>query len=257
MSLTPQDIQSKQFHVRFRGFDVEEVDGFLEQVAENLLMVVEENKTLTLKVSALETDLEKLKKEEHSFKNAMISAQSVADGMLKKSREEADYLLSKTREDIENLKDEALKEITELEYQVDTLRGTQGNLQKDLREVINQYLAMIDNPSAAIDAADDAYPEDDAVLPTSSALAEDTVDLSDLYEKIDLPAEHPASAEFSQTIDNGDDNIAGDQSDTDEKHSLDMTEKDSAAGETLIPDLDDEIMFTLEDPLDDIKVRES
>ena len=36
MTITPQDIQSKQFHVRMRGFDVDEVDKFLEKVAEEM-----------------------------------------------------------------------------------------------------------------------------------------------------------------------------------------------------------------------------
>ena len=34
MKLTPLDIQQQQFKVRFRGFDVREVDRFLEQAAD-------------------------------------------------------------------------------------------------------------------------------------------------------------------------------------------------------------------------------
>ena len=34
MKLTPLDIQQQQFKVRFRGFDVREVDRFLEQTAD-------------------------------------------------------------------------------------------------------------------------------------------------------------------------------------------------------------------------------
>ena len=33
MTLTPLDIQEQQFRVKFRGFDVAEVDTFLERVA--------------------------------------------------------------------------------------------------------------------------------------------------------------------------------------------------------------------------------
>ena len=58
MILTPQDIQSQQFHVRFRGFDVEEVDTFLERVSEDLLTLMQENKQLKAKVEALTGDVE-------------------------------------------------------------------------------------------------------------------------------------------------------------------------------------------------------
>ncbi|MFC1827821.1 DivIVA domain-containing protein, partial [Thermodesulfobacteriota bacterium] len=35
MKITLQDIIEKEFRVKFRGFDIVEVDTFLEEVAEN------------------------------------------------------------------------------------------------------------------------------------------------------------------------------------------------------------------------------
>lgn len=287
MSLTPQDIQAKQFHVRFRGFDVEEVDGFLEQIAENFLMVIEENKAIKLQADNCKQELERLKKEEHSFKNALISAQNVADQMVRKSREEADYILSQAHEEVKRLKDGALREITELEYQVDQLRGTQGELQKDLRAVIDDYLDMIDNTASTLVAEDeefdepensgmivtsdlceeDEYPEGEDELTTSSELSEDVddagmaastalsdanVDLSDLYEKIELPSEHPAAQDLTGVEDKND--IDNDEETVEfesESPAIDLNINESS-----IPDLDDEIMFTLEDPLDEVKIDE-
>ena len=46
MSLTAEDIQTQQFHVRFRGFDVDEVDAFLERVAENFVLLKDEKRQL-------------------------------------------------------------------------------------------------------------------------------------------------------------------------------------------------------------------
>nr|MBF0221751.1 DivIVA domain-containing protein [Desulfobulbaceae bacterium] len=280
MSLTPQDIQAKQFHVRFRGFDVEEVDGFLEQIAENFLMVIEENKAIKLQADTCRQELDKLKKEEHSFKNALISAQNISDQMVRKSREEADYILSQAHEEVKRLKDEALKEITELEYRVDQLRGTQGELENDLRAVIDDYLDMIDNSSSTRIGGDNAhddtderemsisselYGESDDQLTTSSALtvdSEDTgmaastalsdadVDLSDLYEKIELPSAHPADHDIPEAENDSDDDEVTVQFES-ETSLIDMN-----IAEGSIPDLDDEIMFTLEDPLDEVKIEE-
>ena len=36
MSLTPQDIQQQKFKTKFRGYDVNEVDGFLAEVADRM-----------------------------------------------------------------------------------------------------------------------------------------------------------------------------------------------------------------------------
>lgn len=58
MKITPQDIIEKEFRVKFRGFDMAEVDTFLEEVAENFLKLTEENIRLNEKVLALQEDME-------------------------------------------------------------------------------------------------------------------------------------------------------------------------------------------------------
>jgi len=42
MSITPNDILDKQFSVSFRGYNREEVDKFLEAVAQSLTSVIKE-----------------------------------------------------------------------------------------------------------------------------------------------------------------------------------------------------------------------
>jgi cell division initiation protein len=56
MSLTPLDVQQQQFRVRFRGFDVREVDRFLEQVAEGLAGLQNESKNLKEEVRRLKLE---------------------------------------------------------------------------------------------------------------------------------------------------------------------------------------------------------
>lgn len=58
MKITPQDIIDKEFRVKFRGFDMSEVDTFLEEVAENFLKLTEENTRLNEKIIALQQDME-------------------------------------------------------------------------------------------------------------------------------------------------------------------------------------------------------
>ncbi|MDX1775390.1 MAG: DivIVA domain-containing protein [Desulfobulbales bacterium] len=58
MKMTLQDIIDKEFKVKFRGFDMAEVDAFLEEVAENFFKLAEENTLLNEKMAALQQDLE-------------------------------------------------------------------------------------------------------------------------------------------------------------------------------------------------------
>ena len=54
MAITPEDIQHQEFQVRLRGFDMDEVDTFLEQVAEELYHLRRENDQLRELIRALE-----------------------------------------------------------------------------------------------------------------------------------------------------------------------------------------------------------
>ena len=46
MRITPLDIQQKQFATRLRGFDMEEVDSFLELIREEMEELLRENANL-------------------------------------------------------------------------------------------------------------------------------------------------------------------------------------------------------------------
>ena len=55
MRISPLDIRQQQFSVRwFRGFDIHEVDAFLDDVAEDYETVLKENAQLKEQVATFE-----------------------------------------------------------------------------------------------------------------------------------------------------------------------------------------------------------
>ena len=58
MNITPHDIIDKEFRVKFRGFDMVEVDTFLEEVAEFFFKLNEENTRLNEKVLTLQENMD-------------------------------------------------------------------------------------------------------------------------------------------------------------------------------------------------------
>lgn len=55
--ITPLDIQQQQFRTRFRGFDVHEVDTFLEQMAESFESMQAETEGCMEKIQRLEHEI--------------------------------------------------------------------------------------------------------------------------------------------------------------------------------------------------------
>lgn len=185
MPLTPQDIQEKAFSVKYlRGFDIEEVDLFLEEVAENLYVLIQENKRLSEQVKLLERNNQEFREQEKALRDAVLSARRVADGIIAQSRQEAANILDRARETLNQSSDGQAAE-----KEIEALVG----LKTELRATLKQYLRRLDEPVAA----HEPEPASFSSLPVSGPKPrqEDPDDLSDLYQKIKLPPEpEPAPA---------------------------------------------------------------
>ncbi|MBA3014136.1 MAG: DivIVA domain-containing protein [Proteobacteria bacterium] len=246
MTLTPEDIQSKQFHVRFRGFDVEEVDGFLEQVAENFLMLNEENRTLKTKIESMTQDLEVFKQDESSFKNAILSAQKVADEMKKKSRNDANRMLTQAHAEVTQLKDEANREIAALESKVDQLKGMESRLITDLRGVLNDYLTQLESQVISVSSgAAQPSPTVEVKQPVPARKQEAE---PPLYEKITVEdVEDSWLSQAEADLESDEDDRTASRLSGPAIGGLDLEDEGPSV---TIPDMDDDVMFTLDDPLD-------
>ena len=258
MTMTPEDIQSQQFHVRFRGFDVEEVDSFLERVAEEFLMLKEEKRQLVEQVETLQKEIESYHSKEKAFQHAIMSAQQISDEMKAKSKREAEQTAAAARQEAKQIREEANAEIAKLEGEVDRLREMKGQIQEDLRRTLHTYLQGLEEgsrpaPAQAASPPEQPEPAENRQAEAAPSEEEETpvVDLSDLYEKVDLPDEEIEASVNAQPegISEEDDVrelFKMDLDSEDEDDEEDYEEEDSS-----IPDLDEEMLFTLEDPLDE------
>jgi cell division initiation protein len=75
MRITPLDIQQKQFATKFRGFDVEEVDSFLELIREEMEELLRENANLREEVRLIEKQLKDYKNIEATLRDTLVATQ--------------------------------------------------------------------------------------------------------------------------------------------------------------------------------------
>ena len=246
MALTPQDIQSQQFHVRFRGFDVDEVDDFLEKVAEDYLTVIQENKQLRERLEEMKNELGTYRGQEKSFQKAIVSAQQIADEMKTKSEQEAEDIVAKAEREAEGLRNQAHGEIAALEKELDRLRSQKDSIRDELRSMLQGYLDGLEESfpgqmqqsraaSKTMEAGSSKfeYIERENTASTGQEVSLDTDD--DFYEKVDLTDDFRLPDE-----ENFDSSASNDR--------FTLSEKDDST----LPDLDGEMIFSLDDPLDDL-----
>ena len=277
MILTAQDIQSQQFHVRFRGFDVEEVDDFLEKIATAFQTVSEENQKLKGRLETMEKDLATYQNQQKSFQSAIIAAQNVADGMKEKSRDEAEAIMAEAKEEARLRREEADYEIAELKRKIDDLKSLREQARTDLRQQLKSYLHMLDTEPADSGRAAEHFSSSPrrqepprgnvyAATPRSRAIAEpepgrrqgssllassEETDLADLYVKIDIPDSTPGSMVGMAAA--ADDDFAPQDiplpSALSAGQDMLIMDEDEEA-DPILPDLDGDMAFSLEDPLE-------
>ena len=94
MSLTPEDIQGKRFHDAFRGYNHEEVDIFLDEVAAAFENVFKDVLAGRARVKELGAELDDVKGTEGMLKRTLLAAQRAADEAIAEAKAEAAGLLA-------------------------------------------------------------------------------------------------------------------------------------------------------------------
>jgi cell division initiation protein len=154
MELNPNDIRNYEFASQMRGYDKEEVDSFLDQVAKAMEELKEENLKLNTELASVKLQLNKLREFEDSIKNAAIDARHNADTLVASARKEVDELLTSARKEVETIEQTAAQRISDIKKELAQMELTRKSYLNKLRELINSHMEILDEISA-----DDAHRE--------------------------------------------------------------------------------------------------
>lgn len=113
--LTPEVVKAKEFQASGRGaYRADDVDGFFAEVAASYEQMFKENGELIKKISILANKVEKYKDEEDSIRKVLVSAQTMADKIVKDAEAKAEETLSGLEEQAEKTRAEAEKQAKEI-----------------------------------------------------------------------------------------------------------------------------------------------
>jgi cell division initiation protein len=140
MRLSPLDIRQQQFTVKmFRGLDPQEVDAFLEDVADDYETVLRENASLKEQLGGHEERARGVTETEKTLKDTLVTTQRVADEMKENAKREAQLILRETALRGEKLMEEARAEEAKLRTEIKALKRVRRQLVEDLRETVERY----------------------------------------------------------------------------------------------------------------------
>ncbi len=105
--ITPQDIREKAFDRAVRGYDMEMVDEFLDEIADDYVELQKENSALKSKMRVLAEKIEEYRQTEDSMRLALLSAQKMSAQIEAEAKERAEKLLREAQTKADNAAREA------------------------------------------------------------------------------------------------------------------------------------------------------
>ena len=97
MKITPVDLLQHEFSRRLRGFDPEEVQNFLKDIAEQIEELVRENTAQAEKLKEQAQEISQFQEREAALRNTLITAQKLSE-QIKESAEREAHLITREAE---------------------------------------------------------------------------------------------------------------------------------------------------------------
>ena len=144
MKVTPLDIQQQQFKTRFRGFDIREVDAFLEQMAETVESLQKENQNLGDEVRRLELEIQGHRKREETFKRALLNSQKVLDQMKDNARRSAELIIAEAEVKAEKILNKAHNRLSQLHEDITELKRQRTQIEVQISSIIEAHSRLLE-----------------------------------------------------------------------------------------------------------------
>ena len=156
MPITSLEIKDKNFSTKFRGFDPEEVDEFLDIVVRDYEALVRSNYDKEQHIKNLEERLSYFDEIKESLSQSVLIAQDTAERVKKSANERSQNIIKQAEQDAQHLLDEAkykaneiLRQATDnakkVAVETEELKNKSRVFHQRLKSTIESQLAIVDS----------------------------------------------------------------------------------------------------------------
>jgi cell division initiation protein len=144
MKLTPLDIQQRQFKIRFRGFDVREVDTFLEQTADTIESLRSEIEGFQAEIRRLKLECQAYQEREETFKRTMLNAQTVLEQMKQNAQKAAELVIAEAEVKADKMLNRAHNRLAQLHEDIAELKRQRMQIEVQIRSILEGHTKLLD-----------------------------------------------------------------------------------------------------------------
>lgn len=145
MKITPMDITNKEFKKVIRGYSAEEVDEFLDNVAEDYETLYKENSSIKEKMAGLNEKIEHYAKMETTIQNTLLLAQNAAEQSKQTAQKEADIIIKSANEASQRLLDKAHNDVLKINDDYERLKQEFIKFRAKFKNFMNTQVEMFNS----------------------------------------------------------------------------------------------------------------
>ncbi|MBU8848516.1 MAG: DivIVA domain-containing protein [Desulfobacterales bacterium] len=155
MGITPLVVKQKEFTTRFRGFDVQEVDYFLEDVVKELNDLNHTIKSLQEGNHRMKLENQGYRKRENSMKNAMIQSHKILDQMKENAKKSSQVIIANAEVEAEKMLNRAHNRLSQLHSDIIELKRQRIQLEMQISAVLESHAKLLEMTKEENKAADE------------------------------------------------------------------------------------------------------
>ena len=160
MPIRPIDVRRKEFKSSFRGYDQNQVDDFLDAVADEFERNYTENQRMREEVSSLRDRLQQFEDLEGSIRAALVHAEQAsndlrraaaqeAEGIKQSAQREADFTIREAQSRSHQMLADSSARIERVQDSYDALQEAKRSFANEFRHLLKTYTDIMENMEVA------------------------------------------------------------------------------------------------------------
>ena len=145
--ITAQDIQEKAFERAGKGYNMEQVDEFLDELAADFTTMSKENAALKGKLKVLVQKVDEYRQTEDSMRLALLSAQKLSSQIEAEARTKADSMVADAQKTADNITRQATDGIANEEAKLEEAKKATTRFFDHMRAVCQKQIEFYDKLS--------------------------------------------------------------------------------------------------------------
>ncbi|MCU0344683.1 MAG: DivIVA domain-containing protein [Ignavibacterium sp.] len=144
MKISPIEIRQQEFAKKMRGYDPDEVQSFLETLADEIQKLNEDNESLTSEVESLTEQINEYKKIEKNLQDTLLNAQESSAKSMEATKKQASLMIREAELKASQIIEKARESTNDIRNAVVNLREEKDLILAKLKAIVSSQANLLE-----------------------------------------------------------------------------------------------------------------